>query len=51
MHCNKKSALVTDDRTLNIRWCIRDSISNSRSRLAQLENILKMKDDSSFGVF
>ncbi|MDT8402725.1 MAG: TraR/DksA C4-type zinc finger protein [Bacteroidales bacterium] len=26
------------------------SISNSRNRLAQLENILKMKDDSSFGV-
>ncbi len=26
------------------------SIRNSRSRLAQLEDILKMKDDSSFGV-
>lgn len=26
------------------------SIQNSRNRLAQLENILKMKDDASFGV-
>ncbi len=26
------------------------SIQNSRSRLAQLENILQMKDDDSFGV-
>ena len=47
MRCNRKSAFVTDDRPLNIRWCI----LNIHSRLAQLENILKMKADSSFGVF